>query len=133
MEEYVYFIEAAAGPIKIGFARNPKIRFFNIQTAHWDKLKLLGCVEGSMKNEKEWHDKYFEHNIRGEWFLPVKELKAEIKRELKARGVPELRMYEIFYHSRTKALRKVTQDDMRRALEVLGRRVSKLNGANRSQ
>lgn len=68
---FVYFIQAASGPVKIGFSKdNPVGRMTALQISSHEDLTLLGFFPGSMVTEKEVHLKLAAHHIRGEWFKP---------------------------------------------------------------
>ena len=67
-ETNVYFIECPGGFVKIGSAVFVQRRFFEIQTASPQDLKLLGSVEGSLRLEHELHRALGPFNQRGEWF-----------------------------------------------------------------
>jgi hypothetical protein len=73
---WVYFIQAggADGPIKIGIAGNEYERALQLQTAHYEELRVLGFVPLSDYSEKDFHRWYAEHRIRGEWFRPGPEI-----------------------------------------------------------
>jgi hypothetical protein len=69
-EGYVYFIGSAAGPIKVGWARNPDARLREFQTGSPDALILLGAfrVNDPRKFEGVLHTALDRARIRGEWF-----------------------------------------------------------------
>jgi hypothetical protein len=80
---FVYFVRHGhAGPIKIGIADRPLARFQTLQSAHFDELRFLGFVEGSLASEQLWHEHFAAHRIRGEWYRPVAELLAEIRKAI---------------------------------------------------
>lgn len=70
----VYFIQYPSGEIKIGKSVDPKTRIGWFQTTVPQPLKVLGLMEGSIKEEKMLHKKFKHINVRGEWFLPNEEL-----------------------------------------------------------
>ena len=74
----VYFIQIGDdGPIKIGYVTNSSgtsNRFEALQSANPYVLRLLRVIPGTKQTEQEWHEKYKDVNIRGEWFEPSKEL-----------------------------------------------------------
>lgn len=71
-----YFIQASAGPIKIGRTTNVSERLATLSSASHEPLTLLGTVEGNL--ETECHTRFGEHRIRGEWFRPSAALLAFI-------------------------------------------------------
>lgn len=78
---FVYFIRAgAAGPIKIGIARNPEGRLGELQVGSHEDLMLLATVPGDERLESHLHRHFEEHRIRGEWFRAAEELLALIER-----------------------------------------------------
>ena len=71
----IYFIQAGQdGPIKIGVSDNPQSRLEALQTAHYEKLRLLGVIGGGDSKEKEMHLRFNQYGMTGEWFKPVGEL-----------------------------------------------------------
>ena len=72
---YIYFVQGASGgAVKIGYAKDVAARLKGLQTGFPDTLMLLCAVPGKPKNEKELHEKYKEHALRGEWFKPSEEI-----------------------------------------------------------
>jgi len=53
-------------------SRQPKKRLASLQTAHFDKLHLLGVIDGDC--EKELHEKFKNFRRSGEWFTLSVEL-----------------------------------------------------------
>lgn len=76
----VYFIAAQSGEIKIGHSRTPKARLVRLQTGHPDRLTLLATVDGGVDLEREYHNRFSGHRIKGEWFHPHRDIWAEIVR-----------------------------------------------------
>lgn len=67
----IYFIQAGEkGPIKIGLAERPTTRKKDLQTAHYDELRIIGVMEGDNKLEDELHFRFEAYRIRGEWYKP---------------------------------------------------------------
>jgi hypothetical protein len=80
----VYFIQAGgAGPIKIGATSkdSPRHRLGDLQTAHYEELRLLGSITTQTSIEFALHDHFKHLRIRGEWFRPDPELMEFIIRE----------------------------------------------------
>ncbi len=74
-ESFVYFIQAGRkGPIKIGVAKDPSARFFDIQAACPLKLKIIGVMPGKRCLEADLHRRFRPQRLRGEWFHPSDEL-----------------------------------------------------------
>lgn len=67
---FVYFIQAGDedGPIKIGFADNPRARLNDLQTGHYEQLVLLGVLPcETLEDERKIHALVDDACIRGEW------------------------------------------------------------------
>lgn len=84
MAEKVYFIQAPSGLIKIGRSTDVPRRKKALQTAHGERLKLLGTIPGGVALEREFHDRWESLRQSGEWFRPTPEFLADIKRALDA-------------------------------------------------
>lgn len=71
----VYYIQAASGPIKIGYTRaleSLPARSKSLQTGNHEDLELIGYQEsGQIPHEKRLHWKFRTSWVRGEWFRPV--------------------------------------------------------------
>lgn len=82
---WTYFIASECGAIKIGRARNVGGRKDSLQCANPRPLKLLAVVpDGSW--EAEYHRRFAEHRIQGEWFDPHPDILAEIARLASSEG-----------------------------------------------
>lgn len=65
----VYLIRAGEnGPVKIGRASDPAQRLSDLQTAHWETLRLIRVWEGDAAEESALHLQFADLRIRGEWF-----------------------------------------------------------------
>ncbi len=66
----VYFIQSGdCGPVKIGFTESCiNKRLSQLQVSALDKLHLIAAIDGDVLREKELHEKFKPHRIRGEWF-----------------------------------------------------------------
>lgn len=63
----VYFIQSSAGgPIKIGKSTNANRRLANLQTAHAERLLLLGTTQ--IHSEESLHQRFADLRLSGEWF-----------------------------------------------------------------
>jgi hypothetical protein len=75
-----YFIGGDHGPIKIGESVDPVKRLETFQTAHPYPLKLLATVRGGRAKEREYHQRFADHRLNGEWFERHSDVLAEIER-----------------------------------------------------
>lgn len=68
----VYFIQQGCnGAIKIGHTSNTaQQRLEALQSANPEQLFILGTLAGTSQYELELQEKFYIHNIRGEWFYP---------------------------------------------------------------
>ena len=65
----VYFAQAGTnGPVKIGYTLYPKERLRELQTAHYEEIKLLRVIDGNEATEHYLHERFSLNRIRGEWF-----------------------------------------------------------------
>ncbi len=79
-QRYVYFVAGETGPIKIGVAVNPQKRLSGLQTSHPIPLAILALTPGGVDLEREYHERFAEHRLRGEWFDRAPAIIAEIER-----------------------------------------------------
>jgi hypothetical protein len=78
-ETAIYFLQSEhGGEIKIGRADDVAKRIVSLQTSRPDKLVLLAAASGSLQQERDLHDRFSKHRVKGEWFSPVPELVALI-------------------------------------------------------
>ena len=76
---WVYFVQAPCGSIKVGRARDVQFRLRELQCANPNKLVLLAvALDGG--RETEYHRRFAEHRMLGEWFAPHADILAEIER-----------------------------------------------------
>ncbi len=80
LNDIVYFIGAADGPVKIGVSHNVSKRLATLQTAHPVQLFVLATAGGGIAAERHYHAWFAGHLLRGEWFERSPELVAEIDR-----------------------------------------------------
>ena len=67
----IYFIQAGDnGAVKIGFAKDVKKRFRELQTGNHETLKLLKEIAGEEELEQEIHSLVKQFHVRGEWYSP---------------------------------------------------------------
>ena len=67
MTGFVYAI-AAGDAVKIGFSRNPKVRFGKIKTDVFGPCRMLGFIKATMAQERELHALLAPEREHGEWF-----------------------------------------------------------------
>lgn len=68
-EGWIYFIQAGSqGAIKIGWAKDPAKRIRTLQTSQHQKLKMLGAIPGTLKDEQALHRRFADARLNGEWF-----------------------------------------------------------------
>jgi len=65
--------------IKIGCSDIPDHRIKSVSYSVNSKLKLLGVMEGSFKEERSIHKHFSSVNVYSEWFYPVSSLHDFIK------------------------------------------------------
>ena len=77
----IYFVSyGEGGPIKVGFTSNFDYRIKGLQTACPYPLVVLARVDGKVIAEREYHRRWAEHKLLGEWFEPHPDILAEIDR-----------------------------------------------------
>ena len=71
----VYFIQCGDA-VKIGYTakRTAKDRIAEMQTGNPGKLKTLLFMDGSRKDEANFHEMFSMYRVRGEWFHLVSEI-----------------------------------------------------------
>lgn len=80
----VYFIQQGdSGPIKIGVATDVWKRLGSLQVSTVEPLHLRAMLPGGRETEKRLHQQFAAFRVRGEWFLPVDDV-----RELFALSLP---------------------------------------------
>lgn len=70
-EAWIYFIQSADGPVKIGFTSDIKKRMSNLRTSHPGDLKLIAQFPGTRHLERVIHAELWQHRLNGEWFADV--------------------------------------------------------------
>jgi hypothetical protein len=89
---FIYFIQAASGPIKIGASRTPELRCKEFQVGHYEDLRLLGYLPGRGYDESRLHWKFRALRMpraHTEWFWPGATLTAFIRQVVDAQQFPE--------------------------------------------
>lgn len=75
----VYLIQAGTvGPVKIGKADDPTSRLADLQTAHYETLRLLRVWDGGLIEEAGLHSRFSDLHIRGEWFAFSRAMLADV-------------------------------------------------------
>ena len=135
----VYFIQTETTQfIKIGRAADPCKRFLALQTAHHEKLILLGVVDTFA--ERQLHVMFKEDHVRGEWFRPSEKLLTFIKETARFVALPapltaaemnEVRRSGWRKHARRRALQRQQEEQAKKQREekVLRRQVLEDFGA----
>lgn len=77
---FAYFIAGDDGAIKIGTALDVAKRLKGLQTSHPTKLSVLASVPGGRGAEQDYHARFAEHRLHGEWFARHPDILAEIDR-----------------------------------------------------
>lgn len=76
----IYFLHSEINNlIKIGFSSSIKSRISDLRSMSPVKLKLLGRMDGGMKQEKELHKMFSSVRSHGEWFHASEKLMTFIK------------------------------------------------------
>ena len=75
----IYFIRSPSA-VKIGMAKNAQRRLTVLQTSHPEPLELVATCQGGRELETEYHRRFADCRIRGEWFSPAPDILAEIER-----------------------------------------------------
>ena len=76
---FVYFIGGDDGLIKIGRSRNPEARAAELQTGSPVPLRVLASVSGDSRLEAQYHRRFADFRVRGEWFERCPTLLNEIE------------------------------------------------------
>lgn len=76
----VYFFQTgSSGNIKIGFTEGDiTMRVKALQTGNGQTLHVLGWIQGTRKDEADWHKRWASLSAGGEWFRPEADLLAAI-------------------------------------------------------
>lgn len=70
----VYFIKnLETQNIKIGFTKDLEARLSCLQVGNDCELKVIHTIEGEEVLEKEYHQKFADYHVRGEWFKITEE------------------------------------------------------------
>ena len=78
----IYFVENTINNhIKIGYTKDIKARLYQLSRENKDELKLLKCIRGGIKLEKQLHADFSDARVAGEWFKNTPELTLYIARQ----------------------------------------------------
>src|ERR1700680_3174367 len=81
----VYFIADGDSHVKIGHAHDPVQRLRALQTANRRAFTLLAVAVGeSLAKEHEYHLRFSNQRVTGEWFKINRDIAAEIERVQRA-------------------------------------------------
>lgn len=64
---YVYFLRAG-NVVKIGFTTNLRQRWAALRIANPETTFICHFVKGTQRTEREFHKRFSEYRVRGEWF-----------------------------------------------------------------
>lgn len=68
-EGFVYFVaDKQRGVVKIGFSVEPMDRMATLQIGSPNKLEMLAAVKGTIQTERQFHRRFAQHRVNGEWF-----------------------------------------------------------------
>lgn len=87
--EYIYFIQAESGAIKIGYGKNPYARLRAFRTSSRERLELRAFRPGTKADEAALHRQFSQFRIRGEWFRPVKRVLNLVQNVRDEYGLPK--------------------------------------------
>jgi hypothetical protein len=83
----LYFIRAGDSAVKIGRSGNVPGRLRHTQTHNHERLECVVVLKGQGWREKDYHRRFKDHRIHGDWFKRVPEIEAEIDRLANPREV----------------------------------------------
>ncbi len=76
----VYLI-GAPGFLKIGHNSNLETRFAGLQSSAPLDLSLIGVLKGSRRLERDLHQRFAAHRLRGEWYREVPDIRDFFARD----------------------------------------------------
>lgn len=76
---FIYFIQAASGPVKVGITDNFSRRLRQIQDNIWEDVAVLAVFYGDRALESRLHRIFHRHKLRGEWYDPHPNIFREIE------------------------------------------------------
>lgn len=75
----IYFIQSATGLINIGSTANVSGSLASIDAGCPCDVTLLATCPGGLLAEKELHEIFASHHVKGEWYLPTSEIMEVIE------------------------------------------------------
>lgn len=75
----LYFVQAASGPVKVGFTDNWPRRFRALQHGTHEELTAILVIAGNKDDESSAHAQLAPFRIRGEWFSASPEVLSYIE------------------------------------------------------
>lgn len=92
---YIYFVQQGDyGPVKIGLAKNVLKRLDGLLNGSPLELHLRAVMPGDRAVERQMHQRFAKHHIRGEWFQPDPEIVMFID------GVPKALLRDLKFRRR---------------------------------
>jgi len=73
------------GPVKIGWADDVAARVADLQTGHYETLRVIREVDTWWNSEPQFHERFKDRRLRGEWFTFDPEMLTFIPREAKSK------------------------------------------------
>lgn len=75
---FIYLIRATdSGRVKLGFSRNPKRRFKNLNAASHEDLKLIALLPGCYQwQERGMHAMLAKARVKNEWYASLEAIEA---------------------------------------------------------
>jgi hypothetical protein len=86
MPDDLYFMRVDEGMVKIGRAINVDKRLSQIQCGCPHEITEVRSLPGRGHEEKEWHEMFAEHRVRGEWYKWTPALERAIDRAGRGRS-----------------------------------------------
>jgi hypothetical protein len=77
---WVYFIGPDEGPVKIGCGLDPDQRLRDLQLGSFLELRVIAKTPGGRSLEAQYHQRFDEYKVRGEWYVRAPVIAAEIDR-----------------------------------------------------
>ena len=75
----IYFVQCGYH-IKIGYTKTLQSRLATIQTSNVHEIELLASFDGTKAGERQLHEQFKEHRVRGEWFRDCRAIRSWLKR-----------------------------------------------------